>query len=52
MLVEGGADASVDVIWRIDTARIRMTSLTVREPTLDQIFFRLTEDRDQSRGNI
>ena len=40
--VTGGAERAIEVIRALDAARLSPTGLTVREPSLDDVFLQLT----------
>ena len=40
--VEGGAQSLVEVVRRLDEAGIKVVDITLRRPSLDDVFFALT----------
>ena len=40
--VTGGAERALEVVRALDTAQLTPTGLTVREPSLDDVFLQLT----------
>jgi ABC-2 type transport system ATP-binding protein len=42
LTVEHGPNAAAEALRRIDTAKIVLTGLTLREPSLDDVFLNLT----------
>jgi ABC-2 type transport system ATP-binding protein len=42
-----GASTVVEVLWRLDSAKIELADIALRRPSLDDVFLSLTADSDQ-----